>query len=223
MAMTKQMQIGILSAIGGAIGLFLIIQFGMAPMASSRKDNLENTRALREQLDKAREVIGKGTEIQRNLVQTRADICALATNIPLPVLGNYLLGMEQQIQSGCAGLNVKIVNVAEYDVLDLAAWNKLFKIYRVRVVAQAGINDLARCFFTLQRRNPLMSVAAINVAPLEGNPEIHNVSFVVAWLIWAEPDKRPAYLQEPEKKAPTPGRPSAKTRFEPRKRSGLVQ
>lgn len=223
MTMTKQMQIGILSAIGGAIVLFAIIQFGMVPMAASRKDNRENTRALREQLDKAREVIGNGAETHRNLLQTRADICALATNIPLPILGNYLLGMEQQIQSDCAGLNIKIVNVAESDVLDLAAWNKLFKLYRVRVVVQAGINDLARFFSTLQRRNPLVSVMAMSVAPLEGNPEIHNITFVVAWLIWAEPDKRPAYLREQEAKTSAPGRPPPKNKSAPPKRSGLPQ
>lgn len=216
MPMTKQMQIGVLSAIGGAIALFAVIQFVMVPMAASRKDNLENILALREQLDKSGEILGRGPELQKNLFLTRADICALATNIPLPVLGNYLLGMEQQIQSGCAGLNIKIVNVAEYDVVDLAAWNKLFKAYRVRVVAQAGINDLARCFAILQRRNPLTSVQAINIAPLETNPEMNNVSFVLAWLIWADPDRRPAYLQEQEKKTSTPGRPPAKTGPAPR-------
>lgn len=192
----KQMQQWGLGAIGGAIGFFVIIQFVVAPMVGSVKDNRENTLALREQLDKAREVIGKGAELQRDLNQTRADIQALATNIPLPVLGNYLLGRDQQIRSCCAGLNMQIASVTENDALDVIGWNSLFKIYRVRVVGQAGINDLARYFHTIQKRNPLVSVEALNIMPQAGIPDIHNVSFVVAWLIWANPDKRPAFLLE---------------------------
>src|SRR3989339_984258 len=132
----KQMQQWGMGAIGGAIGFFVIIQFVVVPMVSSVKDNRENTRTLREKLDKAREVIGTGADLQRNLGQTRADIIALATNIPLPVLGNYLLGMEQQIRSCCAGLNMQITSVVEYEVINVAGWNSLFKIYRVRVVGQ---------------------------------------------------------------------------------------
>ena len=199
----KQIQQWVLGAMGGAIGFFVIIQFVVVPMVGSVNDNRENTRTLREQLDKAREVIRTGAELQLNLNQTRADIHALATNIPLPVLGNYLLGREQQIRSCCAGLNMQITRVTEYDVLDVAGWNSLFKIYRVRVVGQAGINDLARYFHAIQKRNPLVSVAALNIVPQDGVPAIHNVSFVVAWLIWANPDKRPAFLLEPEQKAPT--------------------
>ena len=192
----KQMQQWVLGAISGAIGIFVIIQFVVAPMIGSVKDNRENTLALREQLDKARVVIGKGAELQRNLSQTHVDISALVTNIPLPVLGNYLLGMEKQIRSCCAGLNMQITSVAINDVLDVVGWNSLFKICRVRVVGQAGVNDLARCFYTIQKRNPLISVAAINIVPQADSPAIHNVNFVVAWLIWANPDKRPAFLLE---------------------------
>jgi hypothetical protein len=212
MPMTKQqMQKWILGAIGGAIGFFAAIQFVVAPMLGSVKDNRANAQSLREQLDKSREVIGKGSDIQRSLVQTRGDIRALAKNIPLPVLGNYLLGMEQKIRSCCAGLNMQINNVAEYDVLDVAGWNSLFKIYRVRVAGKAGINDLARCLYAIQKHNPLVSVMAINIVPQDGIPDSHNVTFVVAWLIWANPDKRPDYLLEPEKRTPTNELHSAST------------
>ena len=199
----KQIQQWVMGAIGGAIVFFLIIQFGVVPMIGSMKDNRKNILSLREELDKAREVIGRGAELQRNLNQTRADISALATNIPLPVLGNYLLGMEQQIRSCCAGLNMQITSVADCDVINVAGWNSLFKIYRVRVVGQAGINDLARCFHAIQKSNPLTSVAAINIVPQDSIPDIHNINFVVAWLIWENPSKRPAFLLVPEQKAPT--------------------
>ncbi|MFA5043252.1 MAG: hypothetical protein WC381_01580 [Kiritimatiellia bacterium] len=201
----KQMQQWGLVALGGAIGFFVSVQFVVAPMIASVKENRENTKSLREQLDKAREVTRTGAAIQRDLVQTRADIRALAANIPLPVLGNYLLGREQQIRSCCAGLNVQIASVTEDEALNVAAWNSLFKIYRVRVAGQAGINDLARCFYRIQKSNPLVSVAGLVITPQDGKPAVHNVNFIVAWLIWANPDKRPEFLLEPEQKAPTPG------------------
>jgi len=201
----KQIQLWSLVAIGGAMACFVIIQFVVVPMVHSVQVDRENTRTLREQLDKAREVIGTGAELQRNLNQDRADIHALATNIPLPVLGNYLLGREQQIRSCCAGLNVQVLSVAEYDVHEVVGWNSLFKIYRVRVTGQAGINDLARCLYAIQERNPFVSVAELNIVPQDGSPAVHNFNFVMAWLIWANPDQRPAFLLEPVQKAPTPG------------------
>lgn len=200
----KQIQQWVMGAIGVAIAFFVIIQFAVVPMIAAMKDNRGKTRALREELDKASEAIGRGAEYQRNLSQTRAEISALATNIPLPVLGNYLLGMDQQIRSCCSGLNMQITSVADCDVINLADWNSLFKIYRVRVVGQAGINDLARCFHAIQKRNPLTSVASISIVPQDGIPDIHNVNFVVGWLIWADPNKRPEFLMVPEPKAPTP-------------------
>ncbi|MDD5678257.1 MAG: hypothetical protein PHW60_09765 [Kiritimatiellae bacterium] len=205
MTLTKQqIQLWAIGAIGAAIACFVIIQFVVVPMVNSLKDNRKNTLALREQLDKARDVIGTGVGLQRDLSRIRADIGVLATNIPLPVLGNYLLGREQQIRSCCAEVNMKVASVTEYDVLAVSGWNSLFKIYRVRVVGQTGINNLARCFHAIQKRNPLMSVTAINITPQDGAPDIQNVSFVVSWLIWADPDKRPAFLLESAKKMPAP-------------------
>ncbi len=186
---------------------FLLVQFVVVPMVSSMKDDRENTRTLREQLDKAREVIKTGADLQRNLNQNRADILALATNIPLPVLGNYLLGREQYIRSCCADLNVQVLSVAEYNVQEVTGWSSLFKIYRVRVAGHAGINELARCLYKIQARNPFTSVTEISVVSKAESPSVHDFEFVVAWLIWANPDKRPAFLLEPEQKMPglTPG------------------
>ncbi|MBI2440780.1 MAG: hypothetical protein HYV35_05345 [Lentisphaerae bacterium] len=197
----KQIQL-LAGGVGGAIAFLVIIQLSVAPMVKTMKDNRASSRALREELDKARKVVGRGVEIQRNLTQTRADIRAFATNMPLPVLGNYLLAREQQIRAVCAPLNISVENVQEFDVLKVAGWNELFKVYRVRVVGRAGVNELARCFHVLQMRNPLLSISAINIVPLEGIPNIHNFSFVVGWLIWADPDQRPSFLEESPSKAP---------------------
>lgn len=181
---------------------FLLVQFVVAPMVSSVKDDRENTQALREQLDKARGVIRTGADLQRSLNQDRAEIGALATNIPLPVLGNYLLGREQQIRSCSAGLNVQLLSVAEYDIQAVVGWNSLFKLYRVRVAGQAGINDLARYLYKIQSCNPLASFAEINIVPKDESPTVHHFDFVVAWLIWAASDQRPAFLLELEPKMP---------------------
>ncbi len=203
MALTKnQIQKMILGAIGGAIGIFVILQFIVAPMLGSIRENRETIRTLREQLDKAGDVIGKGAELQRNLNRTRADIRDLTTNMPLPVLGNYLLGREEQIRACCTGLNMQISGVTEHDLLDVAGWNNLFKIYRVRVTGQAGINDLVRFFNAIQKRSPLVSLMALNITPRDDSPAVHNVNFVLAWIIWANPDKRPAFLMETEPKIP---------------------
>ena len=176
--------------------LFALVQFAVLPMLRATRENREIAQGLGKELDKSRDVIGTAPETQRGLDNCRSGISGLAGYIPLPVLGNYLLDMERQIRTACAGMNIQISSVVLHDILDLPGWSDTFKIYRVRVVAQAGINDLARCFYNIQRRNPLVSVETISVMSQEGVPDVHEVSFVVAWLIWSDPDKRPDFLKK---------------------------
>lgn len=196
MVLTKKQIQWLSGAGGGVIAFIVVVQLLVVPMVSATKANRAATRELRTQLDKARKVVGTGVEVQRKLQQTRADIHAVATNMPLPVLGNYLLAREQQLRAVCAALNIEVSAVQEFEVIKLSSWNDLFKIYGVRVVGFAGVNDLARCFYLLQKQNPLLAITAFTIVPQEGAPDIQNFSFVVTWLIWTDPDGRPAFLRE---------------------------
>lgn len=196
MTLTKKQIQWLAGAAGGVIAFIVVVQLLVVPMVRDTKANRAATRELRSQLDKARKVVGTGVEIQRKLQQTHAGIQALATNMPLPVLGNYLLAREQQLRAVCASLNIEVSAVQEFEVSKLPGWNDLFKVYCVRVVGFAGVNDLARCFYLLQKQNPLLAVTAFTIVPQEGTPDIQNFSFVATWLIWTDPDQRPLFLRE---------------------------
>ena len=94
----------------------------------------------------------------------------------------------------------QIIQVANQDILELQATG--FRVYRVRVTAQAGFRSLIRLFQGLQESNPLLSVSGLTILPRADNPEKHNVSFTVAWLIWVDPAKRPAFLMKTQTQEP---------------------
>lgn len=194
MTMTKNMQMGILGAIGVCGALIVLVQFVVLPMREQLHADREKISELRGKIDEARKVIGTGVEIRLALGQIRGQIAGLARHLPLPVLGNYLLGIQEEIKNCAAGLNVDIAGIAEYDRLGTSLWNGGLKVLRVRVSGQAGLNDLARWFYKLQEKNPFCSISAVSITPQDDNPELHSVSFVVGWLIWGDPQQRPEFL-----------------------------
>jgi hypothetical protein len=137
--------------------------------------------------------------IQRQIDVTRAAIKKMEENIPLPVLGNYLLGMEEYIRACAGNLGVTVVTIADNDVLDISQENSRFKIYRVRVQAKEGFREYIKLVANIQASNPLCSISGLNIVAREDSPSVHEINFVVAWLVWSDPAKRPAFLIEGKK------------------------
>ncbi len=192
--LTQQMQYIILGVILAGGALFVVINFVVAPLIATRKANLTKTVEIRAKLEDQRRVIKTGQNLQQQLDQAQAQIVRLSAHIPLPVLGNFLLGMEEHIRVCAKDLDVQIIQVANKDILEPQAAG--FRVYRVQVTAQAGFRPLIRLFQNLQASNPLLSVSGLTILPCDDNPEKHNVSFTLAWLIWIDPAKRPDFLMK---------------------------
>ena len=192
--LTQQMQFIILGVILAGGALFAVINFVVAPMIATRKADLAKTSEIQSKLEDQRRVIKTRPDVQRQLEETQAQAVRISAHIPLPVLGNFLLGMEEHIRACAKDLDVKISQVANQDVLELEA--TAFRVYRVRVTAQAGFRPLILLFQSLQDSNPLLSISGVTILPREEKPEKHDVSFIVSWLTWVDLTKRPTFLMK---------------------------
>lgn len=192
----QQMQILILGIVAVAAVVFIIIQFVLVPLLNEWKRNTQLAREAQTKLEEYRDLIRNRSSIQMQIDAVHEKTRQAAAHIPLPVLGNYLLGMETQLRAWAQGLDVSFTSVTEQDISDLDG--DMFKIYRVRVVALCGFHDLARFLRAVAVNNPWVSITGVTILPRQDHPEKHEVSIILSWLIWADPTKRPAFLMKSE-------------------------
>lgn len=190
--MTRQMQYVILGVLMAGGVLFAVINFIVVPIVTEWKVNLNKTREIQVKLESDRGVIKTRSDVQQQLTEMQGKIRRFSGHIPLPVLGNFLLGMDESIRACVSDLDVTISQVANQDILELE--NTGFRVYRVRVTALAGLGSLICLFQNLQDSNPLLSISGLTIYPGKDNPEMHDVSFTASWLVWVDPEKRPAFL-----------------------------
>jgi len=195
----RKVQYAIISAIVGCVLVYLILQFVILPAIGSWKDDAAKAREIRQKTAEMRALVQTRTMIQGQLDEAKSAIRKMEGNVPLPVLGNYLLGMEKYIYACAGNLGVTVTAVADNDVLDISPENSRFKIYRVRVQAKAGFHEYIKFAANIQAGNPLCSISGLNIVAREDSPAVHEISFIVAWLVWSNPAKRPAFLIEGKK------------------------
>ena len=195
----KKVQYAIIGAVVGCALIYLILQFVILPAINSWKKDSAKAKEIQQKVVEMRATVQSRTEIQGQIDATRAAIEKMGENIPLPVLNNYLLGMEEYIRACAGNLGVTLVTVADNDVLEISPENSRFKIYRVRVQAKAGFNEYVKLVTNIHNGNPLCSISGLNIGTRDDSPSVHEINFVVAWLVWSDPAKRPAFLIEGNK------------------------
>jgi len=195
----KKVQRVIMGAVTGCALVFLVVQFVILPAVTSWKEDSAKARKVQATVSEMRALVQLRPSIQGQIDTARAAIKKMGGNIPLPVLGNYLLDMEEYIRGCATGLGVTLASIADNDIIEISPGNSAFKVYRVRVQAKAGYDDCIRLVMKIHSGNPICSISGLNIVPRDGSPEAHEISFAVAWLIWSDPASRPALLIEGKK------------------------
>ena len=195
----KRIQHIILSAIAGCGLLFLILQFLILPAISSWKANSAKAVEIQKELNEMRQVVQSRPVVKSQIETANAVVKTFAVNIPLPVLGNYLLGIEEHLRGCASNIGVTVVSIADNDILEITPENSRFKIYRIRVQARSGFHDYLRLATNIHSSNPLLTISGINIVARDDSPSVHEMSFIVSWLVWSNPAKRPEFLIEGKK------------------------
>lgn len=197
MAKTKeQMQIMILAAIVGCGVLFAVVYFGLLPVLESYKKSKATIVDLEQQLDSARSFTQKGSEFRAQYKESLDVIHDYMACIPKPVLGNYLLDMEESLEKCLQGLDIESEGFGDNGVIEIAP-DSLFRLYTVRFNGFTSTVELIKLLENIAAMNPVVSITEISIMPVEKSPEKHRASFVVAWLIWKDPFNLPDYITKP--------------------------
>lgn len=195
----KKNQHAIIGVIIGLAFLFLVIQMVILPAISSWKENSAKVGKVQAKEAEMRAVVQSRAEVHEQLEKTKAALKKMQDYIPLPVLGNYLLGLEEYVRASADNLGVTLITIADNDILEISPETSQFKVYRVRVQVKADLNEYVKLASALHKNNPLCSVSGLNIVAREDNPSKHEINFVVAWLVWSDPANRPAFLIEGKK------------------------
>lgn len=186
----------LIAAVSSCALVFVILQFLVLPALASWKQAAARTREIRQKNTEMRQVAQTGPEIQKQINAARAALRSGARNIPVPVLGNYLLGMESHLRGCATNVGFNLASVADNDLLEIGPGTGKFRVYRIRGQGRSGFNDFVRLVEMVHGSNPLVSISGLNIMARADSPAAHEISFVVAWLVWSAPAKRPGFLTE---------------------------
>lgn len=193
----RQTQILTLSIMAGCAGLIALSLFVVLPMISELRSTRQKIENVQIRLSEVRRTVRERPSVRGEIEDVLEELRHLSAEIPIPVLGNYLIGMEESIRD-CVDENaVRIsafLSAGEPGVIP--GGSGLFKVFQTRVIATSGLHDLGRTFHDIERQLPYASISGVIINPQDNIPERHAVNFVLSWLIWADPDNRPLFEVE---------------------------
>ncbi|MCA1810331.1 MAG: hypothetical protein ABR497_03115 [Kiritimatiellia bacterium] len=200
MAQTKKTRMQMLIA-GIALGaglLFVLVNFLLLPAIKGLKHDKSTLRKINDDLEIARGVVRMRSEVLAQLENERDRLLALMPYVPLPVLGNYLLGMSERVREWGRLADLNITEITNNDVLSLADGDALFNIHRVRVTAFGEYQNLIDFLEIMDEHNPFVVVSSLNITARPGSPEKHEIRLLLGWLVWVQPDQLPEYVFKAE-------------------------
>ncbi len=196
MARTKQqIQLMVMAGIVACFVLYVFIQFLVVPIAADVKETRLETEKTEKQLEEIWRTVRGRAALQERARQVQASVRESAELLPLPVLGNYLIGMDEAIRSCAEGLDMEIVGIVSAgEPATIEGGSGIFKVFQTRCVVRSGFHDLARFFYNIEKRYPFVSVSGVTINPQDDNPRRHAVNVVVSWLIWSDPLNLPEFI-----------------------------
>jgi Tfp pilus assembly protein PilO len=198
MNLSKKQQYIILGAICGIGALALLFLFVVQPMIDKKAEDIKKAEELEGKNKKMKDEVRQRQEIENQLENCKSTLIKFDEYIPKPILGNYLLKMEEYINHCTEGLpNIVIKDILDNDRPELksSGGDVVFRLYRVRVIAVGGYNDLVRFVYKLQEGNPLLTISGMSISGTsDASINRLEIVLIVSWLIWNNPFNRPEFL-----------------------------
>jgi len=169
--------------------LYVVIQWGLLPLLDSKR-KFETTLVERqEKLKKARRELDYAPGIQADFDSVTAQIEKIKIeNVFRPILGSYLVGVSEQIESAAKVAGVWIEETREIGVGDIPVKAKDtslkgYRLFSVQVSATGSFQDLARFIMQMENRNPFFCTTDMVISGQPDKPEEQRMSVRMEWLI----------------------------------------
>jgi len=180
----KKRQMIVYSAVGcGAIVILgAVIQFAIVPVFESQKNLLEQLDTQRGKLKKAKRQLDYLPGLRNNYNDVAGQLAKIRTETILrPILGSYLVGVSEQVETVARETGLKIDDVREIGVAEIPRKNKsdspsLFKVFAVLVYGQGSFESISRFLVRMEEVHPFLCVNDIGIVGLPDNPEVQRLT-----------------------------------------------
>lgn len=169
--------------------IYAVIQFGLLPVLDSKR-KLEVSKVERqEKLRRARLELDYAPGIQKEYDEVSARIDTIKReNVYRPILGSYLVGVSEQIESAARSAGVRIDETREVGVIDLPykakdTSLKAFKLFAAHVNAYGSYQSITRFLLQMEERNPFFSITDMTLSGQPDQPEEQRLSVRMEWPI----------------------------------------
>jgi hypothetical protein len=194
----ERLQVFILIGVGVVAVLYAMMQLLVTPFTASKQKLRESLQTTRDYLDKAERELKFAPSLKEefNSVSEELDQ-TIATNVLHSILGSYLVGVADTIETQARALNIKVDEVQEVGIRELPRPNKkgatsapvYFKSYSVQVAARATYEQATSFIRNLETINPYLCVSEIRITGQADDPEHHRLNLKIEWPIEAEAEK----------------------------------
>jgi len=168
--------------------LFVAIQWGLFPLLDSKRKMETKLIERQEKLKTARRELDYAPGFQAEFDDITAQIERIKReNVFRPILGSYLVGVSEQIESAARAMGVTIEETREIGVVDIPvkARNsslKAFKLFAVQVSAYGSYQSITRFLMQMEERNPFFAITDMAISG-QSDPEEQRLSVRMEWPI----------------------------------------
>lgn len=181
----------ILAGIGALAVLYAVFQLALKPFISSWRGAADSMREIEAKLAEADAELAKVLENRKRFNEISAELDHISREYVLqPVLGTFLLGVQDKLEGYAQTSGVKLDSVREIGIVDLipskGKTERMFRSYGVQVTGFASFRSLIRFLQQLEANNPYLCVASITISSRQEEPETHRVSLTIQWPVWKD-------------------------------------
>jgi hypothetical protein len=178
-----------LIGVGAIVVIYVALQWGVMPLLDSKRNLEAKLIERQEKLKKAKRELDYAPGIQQDYNDVMAQIEKIKReNVFRPILGSYLVGVSEQVESAARATGVRIEDIREVGVVDLPlkAKNsalKAFKLFVVQVSIYGSYQAITRFITQMEERNPYFGVTDLSIAGQSDKPEEQRSVVQLEWPI----------------------------------------
>ncbi|MEI7880637.1 MAG: hypothetical protein WCI95_07150 [bacterium] len=169
--------------------IFVAIQWGLIPVLGSKRALETSISERQDKLNKAKRELDYAPGIQKDYDDVTAQIEKIKKeNVFRPILGSYLVGVSEQIESAARATGVKIEATREIGVVDIPfkpkdSSLKAFKLFAVQVSAYGSFQSITRFILQMEERNPFFDITDMTISGQPDKPEEQRLNVRMEWPI----------------------------------------
>lgn len=205
----ERTKILIMIAVGVVAVIYAIFELAILPLLAEQNLNRKKMVDSQVRITKIKRDLLNVPRLRADFNSTTSHIATLSEHLAQPVLGTYLLGIQNTIDSLSANLDIRMVPAAEIGIAELPGSNKdglphSLRSYSVRTTFYGGYREIMAFFRALEASNPMMCITEFSISAQNNSPEKHQVNFTAQWPIWDETGKTSETTPSPVGAAPAP-------------------